>query len=216
MIKIKSGDIYITVEDFSDLEARSRFVSQLNPQNKELEDVIGFYILKEMIPCGLTTCRTKHKNGYVAVTKDGIETNIGKDCGKTHFGLDFDIKKRAMKDAVTRQARQEAVLAFQFNSQELEEEIEELINQPFGAKFIQKLNSDLITRSRGWPDHIPVQLSKLIRARSGEITHSREATAREREILDAAKENGANPKADDGVEQDFTSGPVFISETIGE
>jgi hypothetical protein len=182
MIRVKSGGSYVTIEDFSDLEARPRFTGQLDPKNKELEDVIGYYLLPEFIPCGLTSCRTKHKKGYVAVTKDGLETNIGKDCGKTHFGLNFDIKQKAMSAAVTRQTRQEAILEFQFNSHGLQEEVSYLLDQPLAAREIHKMSVDIKTRSRGWPDYISSEVAKMAMSRSGAIIESKIATQREREL----------------------------------
>src|SRR5690606_2505928 len=45
--------------------------------------------------CGISGCKQKHQRGFIVGTDDGKVTNIGKDCGKTHLGLDFS---RARKE----------------------------------------------------------------------------------------------------------------------
>ncbi|MBQ0796238.1 hypothetical protein [Zhongshania sp.] len=194
MIRVKSGGSYVTIEDFSDLEARPRFIGKIDPKDKDLEDVIGYYILPNDIQCGLTSCRTKHKKGYVAVTKDGIETNIGHKCGKKHFGLDFDTKQRAMRAAVTKQIRQETVLEFQFSSHDMQEEVYTLLNRPLGAKLIHKLNSEIIMRSRGWPEYLSSEVSKMVRNRDGRITEYKLATERDQDLLIASGVKEENAK----------------------
>lgn len=39
--------------------------------------------------CGIKACRKKHQHGYVVKSSDHKVTNIGKDCGRKHLGLEF-------------------------------------------------------------------------------------------------------------------------------
>lgn len=74
----------------------------------------GYHFGKDnYIPCGLKGCRTLHGKGYVVQTLDGIETNIGKDCGKKHFGQDFEDLEgqftRLVEDTAKRERVQQAI-----------------------------------------------------------------------------------------------------------
>jgi hypothetical protein len=90
MITLNSERELISVEAWADIEARPGFVKDLNPAEHTLHAIIGRYLFKNRIQCGLSDCRTPHGKGYIVVTKDGGETNIGKDCGRTYFGVDFE------------------------------------------------------------------------------------------------------------------------------
>lgn len=50
------------------------------------------YYFDEPYPCGISSCRTRHQTGYLVITEDQKETNIGQICGVKYFGKDFKIK----------------------------------------------------------------------------------------------------------------------------
>lgn len=66
---------------------------------RELLDILGEYTFPEaqMIPCGIQGCRTPHMKGFLVVTTDGLETNIGNVCGKKHLGVNFQEKRTAFR-----------------------------------------------------------------------------------------------------------------------
>ena len=56
----------------------------------ELDSVIGMYTAPNKVICGLQSCKTPHNKGFVILTADGVETNIGQVCGKENFQLNFE------------------------------------------------------------------------------------------------------------------------------
>lgn len=55
-----------------------------------LSRIVGGYHLGQDLwqHCGL--CNTEHGRGYVVATTEGLETQIGKDCGLKHLGAKFE------------------------------------------------------------------------------------------------------------------------------
>jgi hypothetical protein len=53
--------------------------------------------------CGL--CNTEHGRGYVVATTEGLETQIGKDCGLKHLGARFEELERQFTVALEAQDR---------------------------------------------------------------------------------------------------------------
>lgn len=90
MITLNGEKELTRIHDWADIQARPDFDGQLDPNAHELEAIIGSYALRDKIPCGLSNCRTLHGRGYLVATKDGRTTNIGKDCGRVYFGVDFE------------------------------------------------------------------------------------------------------------------------------
>jgi hypothetical protein len=90
MITLNGEKELTRIHDWADILARPGFDGQLDPNAHELEAIIGSYALRDKIPCGLSNCRTPHGRGYLVATKDGRTTNIGKDCGRVYFGVDFE------------------------------------------------------------------------------------------------------------------------------
>ncbi len=87
MITLNSEQGLTTVDSWEDIEARAGFVTNLNPAEHKLESIIGRYLFKDKIRCGLSNCHSPHAKGYIVTTKEGLSTNIGKDCGKNISAL---------------------------------------------------------------------------------------------------------------------------------
>ena len=90
-----------TLDDFSlladltgpsDLQSRPAYLPSLDATDATLAEVLAPYHFDEPYPCGLASCRQPHQQGFLVVTDDGFETNVGKDCGKRIFGEEFAIK----------------------------------------------------------------------------------------------------------------------------
>jgi hypothetical protein len=73
-----------TAAEFRD---RPAYRYDLDSDAHKLQEIIGDYEFNkaEQLQCGLKGCHSWHWHGYVARTTDGFETNMGRDCGKTHF-----------------------------------------------------------------------------------------------------------------------------------
>lgn len=101
MIFIKNGESFDRVNDWTEIQARESYHSRLELTDQQLSDVFGYYDdLPEEIPCGKSSCRTGHKKGFLVLTEDGLETNLGHVCGTKVFGIAFenlatDLEKKA-------------------------------------------------------------------------------------------------------------------------
>lgn len=80
----------------------------LDESTHRLAGVFSDYRFKQQVQCGLKGCRQRHNHGYWVVTEDGIETNIGGDCGASFFP-EFEAQR---DDYTERRARQEAIERF--------------------------------------------------------------------------------------------------------
>jgi len=128
----------VIVENWSDIESRPGFVKNLDPSKHGLKAIIGRYVFRDRIRCGLSNCHTPHAKGYIVVTVDGGETNIGKDCGRTYFGVDFDVlSKQFDRDLVAAENR-ETLASFAFGIEELDRHIDELRTASRGADWVYK------------------------------------------------------------------------------
>lgn len=70
-----------------------------------LARIVGGYHLGQDLwqHCGL--CNTEHGSGYVVATTEGLETQIGKDCGLKHLGAKFEELERQFTVALEAQDR---------------------------------------------------------------------------------------------------------------
>lgn len=75
-----------------DLQSRPAYLPSLDATDATLAEVLAPYHFDEPYPCGLASCRQPHQQGFLVVTDDGLETNVGKNCGKRIFGEEFAIK----------------------------------------------------------------------------------------------------------------------------
>lgn len=85
----------IFLEDRSDWEwdevkSRKNFKDNISGKKEKLLKIIGAYQFREKIKCGLKECKSPHLRGYIVITENGTETNIGNCCGKKYFGVHFD------------------------------------------------------------------------------------------------------------------------------
>jgi len=107
MITINVNDEIVKVDTWEDIVQRPFYRGDLDPGKHELGSIIGRYLFGEKVRCGLSNCHTPHGRGFLVKTKDGLETNIGKDCGSTYFGVDFDDQSRQFeRDLAERDGRE--------------------------------------------------------------------------------------------------------------
>jgi hypothetical protein len=90
VITISTNKGLVKISTWEDVLHRAHFTSDLNPEEHELDTILGKYVFQDKVRCGLSNCHTLHGRGYLVTTKTGRETNIGKDCGKNYFGLEFE------------------------------------------------------------------------------------------------------------------------------
>jgi len=114
VITLSKDNGFVKVERWEDIESLPGFVSNLNPSEHKLKAIIGRYIFKDYIQCGLSNCHTPHGKGYIATTMDGLSINIGKDCGKKYFGVDFETLSNKFDRDYTEAENRERLWSFSF------------------------------------------------------------------------------------------------------
>ncbi|GAA6578881.1 hypothetical protein AF22_02538 [Klebsiella pneumoniae CHS 66] len=86
---LNSDDI-IEISDWEVVRQRENFHENVDLKDKKLFKIIGSYELQDKRTCGITSCHKAHNRGYIVATEDGIETNIGNDCGFKYFNVAFN------------------------------------------------------------------------------------------------------------------------------
>lgn len=186
MITLSTEEGLITVDSWDDIISRPRFKSDVDPNNKQLKTIIGRYLFKDKIRCGLSDCHTPHNKGYIVITTDGIETNIGKDCGKKYFSVNFETEHKRFDRLVTEQENRSSLASFSFTIENIQERLEHLQNTKKG-KWVHKFVTKLSTRNPECPDEVVSMLSNMIRTRDNVLKWQRLATKEEIETIEAAE-----------------------------
>ena len=183
MIAINTSKGLVRVESWDDVLARVGFSDDLNPKEHELGAIIGRYIFGDKVRCGLSDCHTPHTRGYLVATKDGRETNIGKDCGSKYFGVDFEDQARQFERDLAAADNRELLWTVYFRLVELEEKIALLRVGNDGANWVNR-NCNALMNPAKVPVEITRKLAEFIKAKSGILTSQRRATQAEIESLE--------------------------------
>jgi len=160
------------------------FTINLDPEKEELKDIIGRYIFKDMIACGLTMCHTPHGRGYIVTTRAGNVTNIGNVCGKNHFGVKFDEFSNAFVQALTDHQNRQAIASFLFQLERYLNDVSTLRSGDQGADWVYRTSRALAERNHGCPDILVSEVGKMIRARDAAIRVPRVATDKEADEME--------------------------------
>src|SRR5581483_5100665 len=115
--------------------------------------------LPELVVCGLSTCHHKHFRGYLVATKDKRVTNIGKDCGFRHFGVDFNTLTAMFDRDMRNKERREVLHAFKNRLEEYAATVERLKTEPKGGTWLNRQMTDLLSVGRGVPEKIRTALN---------------------------------------------------------
>src|SRR5579871_2045899 len=113
MITLTTETGLVRIEDWNDVLQRPGFTPNIDPDTVALKAIIGSYAFKTFIPCGLSSCHTPHGRGYLVQAVDGRLTNIGKDCGKKYFSVDFEQMVKIYDRDLRAKERREVLVAFQ-------------------------------------------------------------------------------------------------------
>lgn len=202
MIVLNSEKEIIRVETWADITERPGFSGDLNPTAHTLDSIIGRYAFKEYVPCGLSNCHTPHGKGYIVVTKDGQMTNIGKDCGKTYFGVDFETLSNKFDRDMTEKENREKLWNFFFRSEEVLAQVTCLRKQERGADWVNK-QTIALQNIREVPAKVVRRLASMVKSRDPRLTRDREATDAEVAQLEQAQGRRV-------------SRPHYVSEPLGE
>lgn len=186
MITLNGERGFEDVESWDEILQLPGFMIDLDPEKEELNEIIGRYIFKDKIACGLTGCHQPHGRGYIVTTKSGRVTNIGNICGKNHFGVKFDEFSKVFVQALTDHQNRQAIASFLFQLERYVEEVSTLRGGEQGADWVYRTSRALAERNHGCPDILVREVGKMIRARDGSIRVPRVATeeeAKEMEVM---------------------------------
>lgn len=187
MITLNTEQGLTIIENWEDIKTRPGFVSDLNPSNHKLDSIIGRYIFKDKIKCGLSNCHTPHAKGYIATTKEGLSTNIGKDCGKKYFGIDFEnMSKKFDRDIIEAENRKK-LISFSLQIDKIERALLDLRRKSRGADWVYKKTRPLVSLNKGCPEVIVRRISMMLRNGTNSLTIEREATSSEVSALEVAQ-----------------------------
>ncbi|MBC8752707.1 MULTISPECIES: hypothetical protein [Paraburkholderia] len=182
MITLNGEKELTRIHDWADILARPGFDGQLDPNAHELEAIIGSYALRDRIPCGLSNCRTPHGRGYLVATKDGRTTNIGKDCGRLYFGVDFETMLSQFTRDIAAKEHRERLWSFSFRLDEINAAVASLRKGDAGAPgadWVHKKSRALLVLNSGCPAPIVRRVVQLLRTGGDEVMGVREATREE-------------------------------------
>lgn len=160
----------------------------INPDATELVGMIGSYYLNPMVPCGLSSCHTKHKKGYVVVTADGEFTNIGNDCGKKHFPEGWAVHRNALESRHRIQRYREVIALCMANKHVFEERLRGLKESMRGGTWLNTLATEF---SRVIPFDVMKQIRDRAQKGISEVFSERPMTPQEMEDEDIRL--GRNP-----------------------
>ncbi|MCF9035289.1 hypothetical protein JKI98_10575, partial [Acinetobacter nectaris] len=130
------------ITDFSEIESRQNYVEKFTIKRGEqveaiLKDLIGYYLFKEQVKCGISSCGTKHQKGYIASLQNGKEIIIGHNCGKRYFGMSFDEKSNQFEH-LRNNAYQYSVVKERFQQlDELKAKYDQILNKSGKLGFVK-------------------------------------------------------------------------------
>lgn len=212
MITIKRDRGWENPQSWSDVIELPGYVSEVDPKAVKLDAVIGKYREPELRVCGLTSCHRKHYRGYLVSCKDGKVTNIGVDCGKTHFGVDFETMSRQLDRDWQNQERRIAIAAAKARISQWQEECERLLNgtdEKKGAKWADRQHRRLLGAESKLPTLMLQMLRNAIKNGDGVLYVERTASEKDKEI---AKETGQSIGATISEEIGTLYGVVGVGE----
>lgn len=178
MITISTEKGLFRVLQWDDVCTRPGFTPDLDPVAFPLKAIIGRYVFGEQVRCGLKHCHTMHNHGYIVVAENGQETNIGKDCGKRYFSVDFEQTKRQFERDLEASESRDLLWSVVFKLDEHEARVEQLRSTTKGADWINKHCSALRDPGK-LPVEVTRQMDGFIKERSGRFQLMREATEME-------------------------------------
>jgi len=185
MIVLNEEKELVRVETWEEITERPGFTDNLDPNAHELSKIIGQYAFQNMIRCGLSNCHTPHSRGYLVATKLGQETNIGKDCGKNYFGVDFvDMAAQFDRDMRDKEAR-ERLWSFTFKLDELKGTIKALREGDRGADWVHRTSRPLVESGKQVPIVVIRHIATMLKTGTSTLQIDREATPREYEMEEA-------------------------------
>ena len=115
---------------------------------------------------------------------DGISTNIGKDCGKKYFGVDFETLSKQFDQDYKDAENRDRLWSFSFQIEEIENKLKNIRQGKNGADWVYKKSQQLLRLGGECPNEVVHQITSMVKARTNTLTQQREATESETAIAE--------------------------------
>jgi len=203
MITLNTDNGLQKIDSWDDIESIPGFVKNIDPAKHKLVSIVGRYILKEKVRCGLSNCHSPHAKGYLVATTDGHKTNIGKDCGSREFGVEFESLSKKFERDISQKEYRDTLWSFRYQLDDVEKRLAELRRSKNGADWVHKQARPLAHQNCGCPDVIVKMIDSMVKTRSNVIVLQRKATNNEVDDIEA-------------IENRTLLRPHYITEPIAE
>jgi hypothetical protein len=185
VIVLNTAKELVRLESWDDIEGRAGYSNELDPSQHKLSSIIGQYAFQAQIRCGLSNCHTPHNRGYLVLTQSGRETNIGKDCGKRYFGVDFENLAVQFDRDMREKLARENVGNFLLRLDETQRRLKEVLDGEGGGAWVYKTSRPLVEPARGVPSDIVRAIGAMLKTGQSLLMKDRPATERETQIAEA-------------------------------
>lgn len=132
-------------KSYEEMIARPSFQQQLDDTQHKLDRILTPYHFPQQAPCGRRGCRQPHNNGFLVLTVDGFETNVGNKCGVNIFGDEAwstqvqELTKRQLRRAQLLRAKE-----LKDKRPEVKRLVSDLYNAKYGFKWQKEARANLI------------------------------------------------------------------------
>lgn len=185
MITLNSERGLVDIATWDDVLQLPAFRKDVDPSEHQLDAIIGRYMFRDKVNCGLSNCHQPHGRGYIVTTKAGITTNIGKDCGRKHFGVDFETTSRKFDRDITEKQNRDRLNSFVFSIEEIESRVKDIRSQHKGADWVYKHTRPLVNATKGCPEEVVRRLRAMVKTGGNSLSNEREASNSEIEQEEA-------------------------------
>jgi hypothetical protein len=162
--------------DYAALVERPHFREVLDRNEHKLRRVLSGYSFQALIQCGLADCRTRHRDGFLVETEDGLETNVGHVCGRKAFGTKFDVERAAYERTRELQSLRDRAKQLQTQCIPSVRIVEDLYKSRFGVEWIESVKSNLFKVIGGG---LLSSLETIERRREYRVTQARKRSEEE-------------------------------------
>jgi hypothetical protein len=171
------------------LLSRERFLQPLDTKEHALQEVLSDYSFDRMLPCGLKGCRRQHNTGFLVLTVDGLETNVGHVCGRKAFP-EFEIKRRSYERLRDRQNLLDRAAAIVRQEADIRAGVRQVETARYGVLWIQDVRAEL----RRLLGDLYESLQTTERRQEYVVTEARKRSAAEIDRI-YEQENGRRPRS---------------------
>ncbi len=167
-------------QSYQDMQARPAFQAVLDQREHKLSRVLTDYHFAQKCQCGLRSCRTPHKGGFLVETADGLETNIGNVCGRNTFGESFLVARATYMRAREREELEQRVRSILAQGGDMARRIHDLETAQYGVPWVRAVR-------RAFHGLLGADLFEALRVAQKRkdltVTHARERSAAEIEQI---------------------------------